>query len=62
MPLTFGRVVHPPFRDRLIPDSANRSWDDLGPRKPVGAVKSLQHRALGALRRALASALDAAEA
>ncbi len=34
--------------------------DALG--KPVGAVKSLQHRALGALRRALASALDAEEA
>jgi len=38
MPLTFGRVVHPPFRDRLVPDSATRAWDDLGPRKPVGAV------------------------
>lgn len=37
MPLTFGRVPHPPFRDRLVPDSATRAWDDLGPRKPVGA-------------------------
>ena len=38
MPITFGRLVHPPFRDRLIPDSATRAWDDLGQRKPVGVV------------------------
>jgi hypothetical protein len=38
MPTTFGRVVHPPFRDRLIPDSATRAWDDLGQRKPIGVV------------------------
>jgi hypothetical protein len=38
MPVTFGRVLHPPFRDRLIPDAATRAWDDLGQRNPVGAV------------------------
>ena len=38
MPITFGRVVHPPFLDRLIPSTATRAWDDLGQRKPVGVV------------------------
>jgi hypothetical protein len=38
MPITFGRVIHPPFRDRLIPDSNTRAWDDLGQRNPVGVV------------------------
>jgi hypothetical protein len=38
MPITFGRVVHPPFRDRLIPDAATHAWDDLGQRNPIGAV------------------------
>ncbi len=36
MPLTFGRVAHPPFRDRLIPDAQTTAWDDLGQRTPVG--------------------------
>ena len=38
MPITFGRIPHPPFQDRLIPNSATRAWDDLGPRNPVGVV------------------------
>ena len=38
MSIAFGRLVHPPFRDRHIPDSATRAWDDLGQRKPVGVV------------------------
>lgn len=45
-PLVFGRVAHPPFRDRLIPDANTRAWDDLGPRKPVGAV---MHTMVGSL-------------
>lgn len=44
--LVFGRVVHPPFVDRLVPDAQNRAWDDLGPRNPVGVC---QHSMLGTL-------------
>ena len=36
--ITFGRLIHPPFRDRLIPDANTRAWDDLGQREPVGVV------------------------
>ena len=36
MALTYGRVIHPPFQDRLIPDAATHAWDDLGQRNPVG--------------------------
>ena len=36
MSLSFGNVRHPAFVDRLIPDSQNRAWNDLGSRKPVG--------------------------
>ena len=36
MPITFGRVAHPPFRDRLIPNAQTTAWDDLGQRTPVG--------------------------
>jgi len=36
MPITFGRVAHPPFRDRLVPNAQTTAWDDLGPRTPVG--------------------------
>ena len=46
MPITFGRVVHPPFRDRLIPDSATHAWDDLGQRNPVGVC---MHTMVGTL-------------
>jgi hypothetical protein len=38
MTITFGRVSHPPFRDRLIPDSDTTAWDDLGARRPLGVV------------------------
>lgn len=46
MSLTFGRVPHPPFTDRLIPNSRTTAWDDLGPRKPVGVC---QHTMVGTL-------------
>lgn len=46
MSLTFGRVTHPPFVDRLIPDTDTRAWDDLGPRRPVGVC---QHSMVGSL-------------
>lgn len=44
--LIFGRVLHPPFTDRLIPDAENGAWDDLGQRKPVGIVS---HTMVGTL-------------
>ncbi len=44
--MQFGNVKHPPFIDRLIPDSQNRAWDDLGPRRPVGVC---QHSMVGSL-------------
>jgi hypothetical protein len=46
MPLVFGNVPHPPFVDRLIPDSQTAAWDDLGPRKPAGVC---QHSMAGTL-------------
>lgn len=46
MVYTFGNVPHPPFVDRLIPDSQNRAWDNLGPRQPVGVC---QHSMVGTL-------------
>ena len=46
MTYAFGNVPHPPFIDRLIPDSQNRAWDDLGARRPVGVC---QHSMLGTL-------------
>ncbi|MBX3068903.1 MAG: hypothetical protein KF883_00245 [Thermomicrobiales bacterium] len=46
MTSTFGNVPHPPFVDRLIPDTHNRAWDDLGQRKPIGVC---QHSMLGSL-------------
>jgi hypothetical protein len=36
MPLTFGRVLHPPFVNRDIPSAQTTAWDDLGPRRPLG--------------------------
>lgn len=44
--ILFGQVVHPPFLDRLIPDSQTSAWDDLGPRRPVGVC---QHSMVGTL-------------
>lgn len=35
---TFGRVTHPPFRDRTIPEGQTWAWFDLGQRTPLGAV------------------------
>lgn len=46
MALTFGKVPHPPFQDRYIPDSQNGAWNDLGQRRPFGAV---QHSMIGTL-------------
>jgi hypothetical protein len=37
-PVQFGRVPHPPFEDRLIPDELNAAWDDLGQRTVKGVV------------------------
>src|SRR5436190_2270944 len=39
MALTFGRVKHPPFEDRLIADNQNFAWDALGPRYALGVVQ-----------------------
>ena len=36
--IQFGRVPHPAFQDRLIPDANNRAWNDLGPRHVKGVV------------------------
>ena len=44
--LTFGRVPHPPFIDRYIPDSQTSAWNDLGPRVPYGTC---QHTMVGYL-------------
>jgi hypothetical protein len=46
MAITFGNVPHPPFTDRYIPDSENRAWDDLGPRRALGVC---QHSMIGSL-------------
>ena len=38
-PVQFGRVPHPPFEDRLIPDDNNIAWDgNLGQRRVRGVV------------------------
>lgn len=44
--LTFGNVVHPPYRSELIPDHENRAWNDLGQRRAVGVC---QHSMVGSL-------------
>lgn len=36
MAITFGNVPHPSFEDRLIPDSQNSAWNDLGQRRALG--------------------------
>lgn len=46
MALVFGRVPHPAYVDRLIPDSETNAWNDLGPRVIVG---SCQHSMVGSL-------------
>ena len=38
MPPVFGLVPHPPFTDRLIPDTHNRCYDNLGQRSVKGVV------------------------
>jgi hypothetical protein len=42
--MVFGKVVHPPFIDRLIPDAQTAAWDNLGQRNPVGVC---QHSMVG---------------
>lgn len=42
--ITFGRVPHPPFVDKLV--WANTAWNDLGPRRIVGVC---QHSMVGSL-------------
>lgn len=44
--LVFGRVPHPDFTDRYIPDSQTSAWNDLGQRNPVGIC---QHSMIGSL-------------
>ena len=46
MALTFGRVPHPPFVDRMIPNSQTSAWNDLGQRVPKGTC---QHSMVGYL-------------
>lgn len=47
MGLVFGNVKHPPFVDRLVKDTENNKWNDLGKRNPVGVC---QHSMIGTLR------------
>lgn len=44
--IVFGRVPHPPFTDRIIPDSVNQAWNNLGQRVNRGVV---WHRMVGSL-------------
>jgi hypothetical protein len=44
--ITFGKVPHPPFEDRYIPDSQTSAWNDLGPRRALGVC---QHSMVGSL-------------
>lgn len=44
--IVFGRVKHPPFIDRLIPDNENGAWDDLGEPNIVGVCG---HSMIGSL-------------
>lgn len=44
--ITFGKVPHPAFTDRIIPSSQNTAWNDLGPRDVKAVV---WHRMLGSL-------------
>jgi len=44
--LVFGRVPHPPFEDRYIPDYQTSAWNDLGQRNPVGTCR---HSMIGSL-------------
>lgn len=42
--ITFGKVPHPPFVDRIIPSNINTAWDNLGKRTVRGIV---WHRSQG---------------
>ena len=42
--MVFGRVPHPDYIDRIIPDFQNGAWDDLGQRQPKGIC---YHRQVG---------------
>ena len=44
--LVYGRVKHPAFTDRLIPDYQNYAWDNLGKRYVLGVA---QHTMVGTL-------------
>lgn len=44
MALVFGRVPHPPFVDRVIPDSQTSAWNNLGRRRALGTC---QHSMVG---------------
>jgi hypothetical protein len=44
--VVFGRVPHPPFQDKIIPNSQTTAWNDLGTRVPVGVC---QHSMVGSL-------------
>lgn len=46
MALTYGKVPHPDFIDRYIPDEQTGAWNDLGPRVPVGVCR---HTMVGTL-------------
>ena len=37
--LIYRQAKHPPFIDRLIPDSQNRAWNNLGQRRIVGTCR-----------------------
>ena len=42
----YGNVKHPAYIDRLIPDTQNRAWNDLGPRRQLGVCR---HTMVGTL-------------
>jgi hypothetical protein len=46
MELAFGNCKHPPYVDRLIPDSETNAWNDLGQRVPKGCC---HHSMVGSL-------------
>lgn len=45
--LLFGRVPHPTYVDRLIPDNQTYAWDNLGTRRALGVC---QHSMIGSLK------------
>jgi hypothetical protein len=46
MPITYGRVPHPGYLDRLIVKPEGQGWNNLGPRQPKFVVL---HRMIGSL-------------